>query len=351
MADRQIGRYQPRAILGAGGVAAHLINRAARGDFDNAARQVRQRARQLYDSWERSRVPPHRPQNVGVNMPRPQGGSGYAGYRSGRFNRIISRKRGRSRGRRRKLRFGTQVRKQALGLFEGKRYGRVQAFNGVLSNVMSRFEPMDLMTTYETPAADTAQGMLTIPTGLRQGLKIFVRGIRIQLHIRNNQATQPVDVRIICGWRKHSALGKALLDPPAEYYHWIFKNRSTTQEPVALNATTEFLNMPCSTVMAPLASSKHFVCAKDMVIRLGANNGGDENAGENFHLMKIWWELNNKINKLEKDDTDSVPGDAEQLMDWYPVVYVYHTDPSNVTPTSDVTYNFYSKVYWKDPLG
>jgi len=275
----------------------------------------------------------------------------YSGYRSNAgagLNRIVSRKRRRTRGRRRKLRFGTKVRKQALGLYEGKRYGLVASDLAVPVNTVKRYRPMLQMVTDSAPTAGAGLGTDTINTKLRQGMKIFVRGIRIKMHIVNKSTDRPVDVRIICGWRKKFTRGSQF--DVTEFN--IFRQRSSTVDGVDLATTTEATNMPMSTMDAPLATSKYFYCAKDMVVRLGYGGGvGSDDNGSHFKLVNIWWELNNKINKLETQDLLPASGDAEKIMDWFPVVYFYHTDPSSTTPTAAVDYTLHSTVYWKDPLG
>jgi len=348
----QVGEYQPRAILGAGTLGV-LVDRAARGEFDNAARAVRQRARQLYDSWERSRVPPHRPTNRGNttrSMPSGLGRRRYAGFRAGdpTTNRLISRKRGRARRGRRRLRWGTRVRRSALGLFEGKRMGITSSEANVASNTIKRHEPFTTFIQDVAPGVGTTLGGLTIQKGKRVGQKVFVRGIRTQIHIKNNSTNAPADIRIICGWRQKSSRDQT---PIIGGWADIFKQRLTTQEPIDLAETTEVINMPSLSCTAPLCSGRYFKCFKDMVVRLGANvNDTDE--GSSFKVINMWWELRNKINHQEIDDSAAAAGDAEKLLNWYPMIIVYNTDPSrNAAQVGDVDYTFYSVTYFKDPIG
>jgi len=278
---------------------------------------------------------------------KPQGTARYAGFRSGRSNRVVSRRRGGPKRGRRRLRWGTRVRKASLGLYEGKRYGRTFESLSVNSNAPQRYEPCDLMATTQSDSG-VAQGRESIVSSTRTGHDIHIRGIRFMLHMRNNKLDAPVDIRIICGWRKKFYQN----DPVAGGWGHMFKDRKDKQEPVLLGATQEYGDLRCTTMMAPLASGKYFHCEKDMVVRLGPS-AVDSSEGSSFKVLPIWWELNNKKNRFEINDNLPVAGDAEANMDWYPVMIFYNVDPSDpaVGQTSSVTYTGYSTVFYKDPIG
>jgi len=346
---------QQLAVRGAGYGGAlyaggNLVARALRGEFDaeaNRARHLGRRAREVVEEI-RTRRGRRTANDQPLEMPNSVGGRRYAGFRSGRSNRVVSRKRIRSRGRRRRLRFGTRVRKQALGLFEGKRHGRVSSVTSLTALSVKRMTPMEGMVTAESFPA--SQGSLTIQQAERHGLKIFVRGIRFNAHFSNKNTTQPVDLRLILGWRKKPRDGGAVGTAGEEMA--IFKNRDTTKEPVLLDATDEALNLKCSAGTAPLCASKYFYCAKDMMVRLGPK-AADSSEGSSFRFIKMWWELNNKVNQLEKDELSAAANNTEKIMDWYPCLYYYGVDPSNsgVSPVVNVTVKIVSTCYWKDPHG
>ena len=297
MANRQV------AIRGAGyggaALAGNLAIRALRGEFDAEtarARALGRRAREVYDDYRRARSIPR-------DNRMPSSGRGtraYGGFRSGRSNRVVSRKRVRSGGRRRKLRWGTRVRQQALGLFEGKRFGTTLTNTAILTNIVKRHVPFVGMLTAVAPGvgADLG-GANTIAKSDRVGMKIWVRGIATTLHVVNNSTTAACDIRIIAGWRRKVATGQTAADAGARLD--IFRNRQTAQDCVNITETNEGINLPVTTISAPLASSKYFYCAKDMVVRLGPSSAGNTSEGSNFRLIKMWWELNNKINSMEKD--------------------------------------------------
>lgn len=281
----------------------------------------------------------------------PTGTSRYAGYRSGRANRVVSRKRRRTRFRRRKLRWGTRVRKQALGLFEGKRHGTTLTNTAVLTNIVKRHGPMTGMITATAPgAASSLGGINTISRATRVGMKIHVRGIKTMLHIVNNSTTDPVDIRIIAGWRRNIADGQARDDEASK--NAIFRNKHTQQSSVLLTNTHEGTSMPVTTITAPLTSSKYLYCWKDMVVRLGPKASGDTSEGSGFKLIKLWWELNNKINTIQKDDTVDAANDADLFLDWYPQYWVFGVNPADHNgANANFTLEWHSTVYWKDPIG
>jgi len=131
----------------------------------------------------------------------------------------------------------------------------------------------------------------------------------------------------------------------------IFRNRATGEGPIPIASTNQAINLGASAITAPLCSSKYFICHNDMVIRLGSLVN-DSTEGGNFRLIKHWWELNNKVNKIEKDESTPVTGDAEDLLDWFPCIYFFGINPgvADGFPV-DFSVKVHSMVYWKDPLG
>lgn len=328
------------------------------GAYSASARQIGRAARSLYDrvypvsglNDPGRHLPRWTPPRHGIQEMRPTGTRRYAGFRSGRSNRVVSRKRGRTSGRRRKLRFGTRVRKEALGLFEGKRHGRTLTVTAN-NNIVGRWQFMDQMRVETAPAAGVPQGGVeTVISSTFEGYKFHVRGIKAVIHVTNKSTTAPVDVRVIFGWRKKPAIGTEI--HVGATWGRIFKDRRDNQEPVLLSGTQEYADLRATCANAPLASGKYFHCAKDMVVRLGPS-ALDTSEGSSFRMFPVWWELNNKLNRIEEDFTTTVSRDFEKHADWYPVMYYMVTNPSDaaVGAVAEVDFNCYATLYYKDPRG
>jgi len=353
MANRQI------AIRGAGYggliAAGNLARRALRGEFEAEtarARALGRRGREIYDDYRRARQP--RYEGKERPMPSRSGRGYYAGWSSGAaHNRVVSRRRRRTRGRRRKLRWGTKVRRSALGLFEGKRHNEKTTASVTANATLVRHQCMDTFRTRQAPTAGATQGATATSTATFYGSQFHVRGIKLLLHMRNDQTTAPVDVRIICGWRKKAAQGKELVSGGGGLnWRTMFKDRRDRQEPVNLDQTQEYSFMRSACITTPIASGKYFHTEKDMVVRLGPA-ATDSSEGSSFKFIPIWWELRNKMNRFETDDVDATTGANEYNLDWYPVCIVYNINPSDAGSgaTSSVTYTLVSTVYYKDPRG
>jgi len=268
-------------------------------------------------------------------------------------NRVWNRKR---RTKRRKLRYGTKVRKQALGLFEGKRKLEVARYNpAVPARALTRINILE----------NFGAG-LTVPTGgsivqsVFAGKDCFIRGCKMTWFFENLSETQPVDVRIICGWRKTTGLPEdATITVDVGH---IFKNTTNKRQPVGLTETAHGPNSAgfdgdgavWMLGSAPIAKT-HFYCAKDMTFRLGpgGNNDKEQVFGSNIKRMQFWWEMNNKKYTVKSSKLSTVTiADLESNSNWWPVVYYYHTTPlarTEVASTIDVTKSW--QVYYKDPLG
>jgi len=288
-----------------------------------------------------------------------------ATYGARASNPIIYRKRGRRRGRRRKLRWGTRVRKQALGLFEGKRYVTpVATINDVSANDIQRIallpgllQNTDKDTHDDVPGlVDVSQplGVSAIATSKITGLEFMIRGCKFNLLCKNENVTHPVIVRVICGWRRtYADMGGTAMGVNTLH---IFRNTDNDTRMVPLNLTAAAQrNAVWRNANAPI-DKKAFHLIKDFKFLLGpkpSSNGLNEEAvhGNHHKQISFWWEMYNKrMNFI----SDLLAGDSaldkENKMTWYPVVMVYHTNPeSNTDCAVDYSYDFC--VYYKDPRG
>jgi len=282
-------------------------------------------------------------------------GSGRRGTPFRGTNRVYNRKRsGSGRGRRR-LRTGTKVRKHALGLFEGKRKNEIVRSNpAVAARFITR---INLLEGFGSGLTVPTGGDNSIVTSIFAGREAFIRGVKMNWLIENLSATQPVDVRIICGWRKINAF--ATLDISADTSA-IFKNTTSKKAPFKLDDTAHGSsaanfgdNAYWMLGTAPI-SKKHFHCEKDMTFRLGPTGSDQEQVfGSNVKRLQFWWELNNKrfVVKRQVLSTGTV-ADQEANANWWPVVYYYHVTPLAAgQAVATVDYNKSWQVYYKDPLG
>jgi len=283
-------------------------------------------------------------------------------FRSGVGNPVVSRKRTKRRGRRRRLRWGTRIRKQALGLFEGKRYVQPVA---VLSNVASSdvqhvaMLPGLLQNTDKDTHDDVIDptdvsqplGVSTIATSKITGLEFMIRGAKINMLCVNDSTTLPVVVRVICGWRRTFAdMGGTAMGVNTLH---IFRNTDNKTRMVPLNLTAAAQrNAPWRNSAAPIDKTAFHV-EKDFTFMLGPKAPDEEQVHGNSHKsISFWWELNNKRMKLI---SDLLPGDSalekENKMTWYPVIMFYHQSHETSAPTSTVDYYYDFCVYYKDPRG
>ena len=293
-----------------------------------------------------------------LSMPRYNGGGPGRGV-----NRV---KRFKRRGRRRRrMRFGTKVRKQALGLFEGR--------VNVIANTYLTGAPIPartmgkvaLMTELSNPATlvnAVQTGADSSTQDLFSGRSIFVRGFKINMFVVNNSTENPVDVRIICGWRKINANETIVISDIGTTPEFsIFKNTTTNQGMRTLAETAHGdaagfsgTNDPYLLGRAPI-DKKAFHCEKDFMFRLGPSAIAQEQVfGSNTKRISFWWDLKNK--KWSVKNTVSPTAtvlEKEQLANWWPVVYFYHITPLAATTgaAGDCAYRMSHKIYWKDPLG
>jgi len=269
-------------------------------------------------------------------------------------NRVYSRKRRGSYSSRRRMRPGTKVRKQALGLFKGKRKLEIVRSNpAVAARFVTRINLM------ENFGAD-----ITVPTGgdsivssVFAGRECFVHEVKMSWLIENNSATQPVDVRVIYDWRNINAF--ATLDISADTSA-IFKNTTNKKAPIKLlntahgsSSANDGNNAYWMLADTPI-NKKHFHCEKDMTFRLGPTKSDQEQVfGSNVKRLQFWWELNNKRFQVKRSllSTASIV-DLEANANWWPVVYYYHVTPLAARQAvATVDYNKSWQVYYKDPLG
>jgi len=271
-------------------------------------------------------------------------------------NRVVNRKRYR---RRRRLRYGTKVRKQALGLFEGRRSVVNQTFLTGASVTARTVGRVSLMEPLTNPTTEIATNSSETVQRTLSGTGCFLRGFKIQMLFSNESTTTPVDVRIICGWRKFFTNVDTAVDTGSSRFE-IFKNSITQRAPVQLIETANgtgggvvSTNDVYMLGKAPL-SSKYFHCEKDFSFRLGPNNTTSEEVfGSNIKRLQFWWDLHNKQYKFK---TAVAPGSSEATVEkaatFWPCVYFYHTTPLQPgEAAAPVNYYMSHVIYWKDPIG
>jgi len=271
-----------------------------------------------------------------------------ASQRAGPYNPVHYRRVKRRRYRRRKLRWGTKVRKQALGLFEGKRLvvanqDRDNRDQNVILNIA-------LFNNFISDTSTTDGG--TIQTSKFNGRGVHIRGVKFNLWCFNKTITHPTIVRVICGWRRiYADVGTTGQGTNALS---IFKNTDSKEKARLLTETADWTrNVTWRTTKAPIDKSAFHV-AKDMTFHLGPSDKEDEqNHGNALKQTTFWWEMNNRLlhtrTRIEETDDANTRG---KKLSFYPVVMIYHNNPEVGTAVStliDIKYDFV--VYWKDPLG
>lgn len=270
-----------------------------------------------------------------------------------RGNRVITRYK--KKGRRR-LPYGTRIRKHALGLFEGKKY--IRASTGEVDNVIGnnpiRGRLLDDMKNFQVSADawPAHTGQATIATKERVGRETIIRGIKLDMLVQNKSVSGTVDVRIILGWRKINAEPNLDISVANAQFH-IFKDTLRDKEPVLINESNHvIINQPQLGIKAPI-SKKYFHLERDIVFRLGPTNSAAEAVfGPDVKHISLWWELNNKRNRLKEDTpASSTQNQREAAMEWYPVYYIYHCNPFDSAQTDTVSHTASWVVYYKDPLG
>jgi len=276
-----------------------------------------------------------------------------AGYRSasqraGAYNPVHYRRTGRRRRRYRKLRWGTKVRKQALGLFEGKR--NVVAKEEKPAFAQNTLWRVEMFEPFVTDVAGTEIG--DIKSNEFSGRVIHIRGIKFNLWMFNKTVTHPVVVRVICGWRKvYADIGTA---GHAINRNSIFKNTDTGERARNLTECAAWQrNVTWRQHQIPI-DKQAFKVEKDMTIHLGPSDKEDEqNHGNALKQFSFWWEMNNRklTTRVDIDSADDTETRLKKLS-YNPVVMVYHCNPEVGTDvTSLVDYKYDYCVYWKDPLG
>jgi len=271
-------------------------------------------------------------------------------------NRVVNRKRYR---RRRKLRYGTKIRKQALGLFEGRRLVVVQTYLNAAPVAARAIGRVPLTVPLTNPTSDISLNASEVVQKTMSGVSCFLRGFKINMLMSNESTTTPVDVRIICGWRKFYSNVDTAPNTNFNRFH-IFKNTITKRAPVQLDDTANGSTGGTSSTQdvymlgkAPL-SSKYFHCEKDFSFRLGPNNTtAEEIFGSNIKRLSFWWDLKNKQYRLKAAlAPGATESQAEQAASFFPCVYFYHTTPLQPNAaTADVNYYMSHTIYWKDPIG
>jgi len=285
-----------------------------------------------------------------------------ATYKAGASNPVVYRRRGKRRRRRRKLRWGTRVRKAALGLYEGKRYVQpVAVQNNVAAGTLQRIAllPGLLQNTDKDTHDDVIDptdvsqplGVSTIATSKITGLEFLIRGAKINMLVTNDTVTQPVVVRVICGWRRTFAdMGETAMGVNTLH---IFKNTDNKTRMVPLNLTAAAQrNAEWRNVNAPI-DRKAFYVAKDFSFHLGPKAAAEEAVhGNNTKSISFWWEMRNKRMQFISDllPTDSALA-KENKMTWYPVIMFYHQSPESNAAGIVVDYTYDFCVYYKDPRG
>jgi len=288
-----------------------------------------------------------------------------ATYRAGAGNPIVHRKLGKRRRRRRRLRWGTKVRRSALGLFEGKRYVQPLAVqSNVLANAVQRIALLPgLIRNFDKDTQDNVgaptdvsqpMGSQTIQTAKVTGLQCMIRGCKFNMLVTNEGELNPVVVRMICGWRRtYADMGGTAMGVNTLH---IFRNTDDKTKMVPLNLTAAAQRGAVwRNPNAPIDKTAFHV-VKDFTFHLGPKGSTttpNEEAihGNNTKSLSFWWEMHNKrMNFI----SDLLPGDSaldkENKMTWYPVVIFYHSCPENaIEPFCTYSYDFC--VYYKDPRG
>jgi len=270
-------------------------------------------------------------------------------------NRVYSRKRRGSYRRRRRMRYGTKVRKHALGLFEGRRKLEIVRAN---PSVAARFVTRINLLENFGAGLTVPTGGDSIVTNVFAGRECFIRGFKMQWLVSNASETQPVDVRIICGWRKIAAFAGT---PISSDTSAIFRNTTNKKAPLKLletahgSSTTENGDNAYWMLGTAPISKTHFHCEKDFTFRLGpgGNNDKEQVFGSNIKRFGFWWDLKNKRFTVKKQVLESATTETlEQNANWWPVVYYYHVTPlASGQETALVTYYKTWQCYYKDPIG
>jgi len=284
-----------------------------------------------------------------------------ATYRAGASNPIVYRRSRKRRGRRRRLRWGTKVRKQALGLFEGKRYVTPLATqNDVASSEVQRIALLPgLLRDFDKDTHDDVpglvdvsqpQGSATIATSKFKGLQFMIRGCKFNMLVKNESLILPIVVRVICGWRRtYADMGGTAMGVNTLH---IFRNTDDKTRMVPLNLTAAAQRGAAwRNINAPIDKTAFHV-EKDFSFHLGPKDANEEQVhGSAVKSISFWWEMRNKRMNFISDllPTDSAL-DKENKMTWYPVVMFYHQSPeSGAAVVADYFYDFC--VYYKDPQG
>jgi len=350
-------RYAPRGVIPYAEYANNVRNaygQYRRGrDFVRNARYVQGNITQYFNRTRGGTTSNSRTRRKPTGASFPESGMPRGGMPRRGTNRVWRRKTTRKR---RKLRYGTRVRKQALGLFEGKRKLEVARYNpGVPTNTITRLNCLE-----NFGAGITVPSGGSVVQSVFAGKDCFIRGVKATWLVENLSETQPIDVRIMCGWRRTRGLAE---DAPitVDVGH-IFKNTTNKRQPVGVRETAHGPNSlgfdgdGCVWQLgtAPIAK-QHFHCAKDITFRLGPGGANDKEQvfGSNIKRLQFWWELNNKKYTVKSSllSTASI-ADLEANSNWWPVIYYYHTTPlarTEVVANCDYTKSW--TVYYKDPMG
>lgn len=269
-------------------------------------------------------------------------------------NRVYYRKRKRTGYRRRKLRWGTAVRKNALGLFEGKRKLEVIRTTTLASRSLNRTA---LLGEFTNPTVGLSSGGSLVSSEFA-GRECFIRGFKINFLAINSSTAAETDVRIICGWRKINAQPDQDITSATNSIFHIFRNTTNG------NGAVELLETAHGTSAAGVADGavwmlnnapidkKVFHVEKDISFRLGPDTfDGEQVFGGNRKKMSFWWDLKNKRwqNKVANTASATVT-EVEQNANWFPCMYFYHTPPT-VTTSFNVDFLHSWITYYKDPLG
>jgi hypothetical protein len=304
------------------------------------------------------------PQNWNNSTLAARMGYGGSGLRRGTpmrgTNRVYYRKYRRGRYKRRRMRYGTRIRKNALGLFEGKKHTELVRETKVVTNQVNRTL---LMADLSNPTVGVVDGGDNIQTSVFAGRQIHVRGIKINALVVNPDVSQPIDCRIIMGWRKLNTSNAPNVNINASSTQFrIFKNTFDNKGGCLLIQTNHGDSTGYTTDSAQwlLANApidkKVFYCAKDISFRLGPNSsGGEDTFGSNTKRLNIWWELNNKRYGFKNNVPPTATADEiEKEANWFPVMYFYHVAPLSPTvpdPTIEASFWHSWTIYFKDPLG
>lgn len=243
--------------------------------------------------------------------------------------------------------FGTKVRRAALKLSESKRLTNSLEINASLASLtMFRHEVFQRLRHARTQAANSEEGHALIAERFMQGAHCFIRGAKIDIRITNLSTTNPTDVRVFCGWRKGNQVRQSdgLKNSLA-----IFKDSRDKEGSRQLNETDAVSRgVLWRAIYTPIDKSD-FHLEKEFKLRLGPSQSTEDHAGDDFKILKWWWEMQNK--KLSTNSTiDSTGTDLqwEKACSFYPVVYVYHASPT-VGGTGNIFYEISSQLYWRDP--